>query len=748
MHVRSLNSKTGEHTASYKIDTQGQIVSSSNVLTSSQVASSPVIIWEEGSRKVHATIIGHKDFHSFEVENPTNEEITNIQAHSGYVPGGSADFLVSYETKSYSWAEAYRVNLKDNSISPFYALPVIPGKSFYAATTEGLKTYYTRLTGTEVSLFSSSSADMLAHYPVTAGSAHATTLSTISQVIIHPNSSYDVNVVELLDSGDWRLIHNGHQAWSRPESLVHPVAATWVDDDAKEHLAQELEAEGHDDIYSAYEHRVRRHWTALREEFLPWIRGVPIRIAESVTGLTGLGQFGIERKVIVATRNGRVAVLDPSKHGEVVWNVQVSEGPWEVQTIRCEHGIATLYDAHGSFARVNTSSGAVVERGGDPLATPSGSVLLIPSEVDTSSTLPSSSSHVIPVWVSVDGTPQFSSVAEPRNTFVVTFADGRLRGWNAMTPEIPVWEFRPPPGQRTISAVSRPAHDPTASIGKVLGNRQVLYKYLNPNIILVASVNDQLAVLTMYLLDGVSGRVLHTVAHGGVDTSKPISSVLSQNWFVYTFFADGNGSKGYQLVVSEAYESRKPDDRGPLKKAGNYSSLQPDGLYEAYVISQAYFVDEAMPTLAVTQTRGGITNREVVVYLPDSHSIAVIPRTILDPRRPVGGQVTPEQAEEGLTPYLAYLDIGGFWYLSHARDVGSITRIQTRGTDLESNSLVFAFGPLDMFGTRVAPSLEFDVLGKSFDKPQLLMTLVALLVAVLAMEPWVKEKQVNYLWKS
>lgn len=745
LHVRSFNSKTGELKSSYKLDTQSQIYSPHDVLPLRHLASSPVIAWVEGTRKVHTSIIGHKNVHSFQIENPTGEEIINVQAHSGYVPSGSADFLVSYETNSHSWAEVYRVGLKDDSVSRIYGLSALPEKASYAAATEGHKAYFTRLTRGDVTLFSSS-AEELARFPVEARSDHSLTLSTIPQVITHPNAGYEVNIVELLDSGDWSFIHNGHQAWLRSESLVHPIAATWVDDDAKEHLAQELEAEGHDDIYHAYKHRVLRHLAALRQELLPWIRKIPIRMAQSVVNLTNLAQFGIDRKVIVATRHGRVAVLDPSKHGEVIWNVKVSEKPWEVQTIRCEHGIATLHVADGSVARIDTLSGAVIEHS-RPTAMESGSVILLPSETDTSSSAPISSSH-IPVRVLVDGTPTFPTLERPRETFVVTFADGRLRGWNALTPEIPVWEFRPPPGQRTISAVSRPAHDPTASIGKVLGNRQVMYKYLNPNIILVASVNDQLAVLTVYLLDGVSGRVLHTVAHGGVDSTKPISLVLSQNWFVYTFFADINDSKGYQLVVSEAYESRTPDDRGPLKKAANFSSLQPDGLYEAYVISQAYFVDEAMPTMAVTQTRGGITNREVVVYLPESRSIAAIPRPVLDPRRPVGGQVTPEQAEEGLMPYLAYLDIGGFWYLSHARDVGNITRIQTRGTDLESNSLIFAFGPLDIFGTRVAPSQEFDVLGKSFDKPQLLMTLVALMVAVLAMEPWVKQKQVNFLWKS
>ena len=43
------------------------------------------------------------------------------------------------------------------------------------------------------------------------------------------------------------------------------------------------------------------------------------------------------------------------------------------------------------------------------------------------------------------------------------------------------WVFFPTKGRRVVDIATRPALDPIASIGQVLGDRTVKYKYLNPN---------------------------------------------------------------------------------------------------------------------------------------------------------------------------------------------------------------------------------------------------------------------------
>jgi hypothetical protein len=349
---------------------------------------------------------------------------------------------------------------------------------------------------------------------------------------------------------------------------------------------------------------------------------------------------------------------------------------------------------------------------------------------------------LITVGVREDGSP-VTAFDEVNGFLVTTSADGRVLGWIAQDNKSPVWEFVPPSGQKVIYATARPAHDPVASIGKVLGDRSVLYKYLNTNLALVTAVNEKTNTASFYLLDGVSGKVLHATTQSGVDTTQPIASAMSENWFAFSFWGDvdsnESSAKGYQLVISELYESPFPNDRGPLDAANNYSSLHSsvESPPLPHVISQAFMIPEPISHMTVTQTRQGITTRQLLCTLPSSNSIVGIPRPVLDPRRPVDRDATAAETEEGLFRYAPYFDFDGKWYLSHARDVAGIKEVLSRPTLLESTSLIFAFGS-DIYGTRATPSQAFDVLGKSFSKLQLVLTVVALGVGVAILAPMVR----------
>ena len=52
---------------------------------------------------------------------------------------------------------------------------------------------------------------------------------------------------------------------------------------------------------------------------------------------------------------------------------------------------------------------------------------------------------------------------------------------------------------------------------------------------------------------------------------------------------------------------------------------------------------------------------------------------------------------------------------------------------LESTSLVFAHG-LDLFSTRVMPSGTFDILSDSFNKAQLVLTILGLTVGIIVVK--------------
>jgi hypothetical protein len=140
--------------------------------------------------------------------------------------------------------------------------------------------------------------------------------------------------------------------------------------------------------------------------------------------------------------------------------------------------------------------------------------------------------------------------------------------------------------------------------------------------------------------------------------------------------------------------------------------------------------------MSVTQTRQGITVRQLLCTLTSSNSIVGIPRTILNPSRPVGRDPTPAEAEEGLFRYQPVIEFDPKMILTHRREVIGVRDVITTPALLESTSLVFAYG-IDVFGTRVAPSAAFDILGKSFNKMSLVATVTALGIGVAVLAPMV-----------
>lgn len=724
--ITTLDSQTGKQKGQHTLASENDVSGPESVLLVGSNTASPFIAWaDKSSKTLKVNIIGSKNVVNLDIDNTSNEEIRQIKIYGPTGLNCLPHFLVSYETDSSSWAEVYHIDLQTLSISQAYRLPRVSGKSIFAVSHRAANVFFTRITDTEVSVFSSASHGILGRWPFTK-SGHGSPTSAVAEVISKGDSAA-VRFAYVSDSGDWQLNRNSGNEWTRHESLSGAVAAAWAEPNVSEDLVHELELEGHEDVLSAYIHRVKRHARDL--EHLPtWLQELPRRIFSSFLAaeVTNLDSFGLKKLAIVATEKGRVIALDTGNHGAVSWNVKVVDtADWKVKAIKSDLGVVTIFAEDGSTYSLNVTSGSIVSQKASGAHVRS--VALVPTEKGI---------NTVTVSIAKDGTPL--ELLQEAGYFVTLSEDGRVLGWDLSNNKFPVWQFLPPAGEQVISATSRPAHDPVASIGKVLGNRSVLYKYLNPNLALITAIGPNTA--TFYLLDSVSGKVLHSSTHTGVDVTQPITSIISENWFAYSLWADltdESESKGYQLIVSELYESALPNDRGPLGSAGNYSSLDGTDTYpKPHVVSQGFIIPEPISHLAVTQTRQGITIRQLLCTLPESNAIIGIPRHVLDPRRPVGRDPTPAEMEEGLFKYTPNLEFDGRWYLTHSRDVAGIRAVIVSPTLLESTGLVFAFGG-DVFGTRVAPSQAFDILGSSFAKLQLLGTVVALAVGVWFLAPMV-----------
>ncbi|KAH8423543.1 uncharacterized protein LDX57_001303 [Aspergillus melleus] len=729
--ITSLDPLSGRQKHQVTLNSEGDVTGPEAVLFVGANTAAPLIVWTDKASKVlKVNVIGSKSVSSLNIDNTSGEEIRSATVHAPNKLNSLPHFLVHYQTDSSSWAEVYHVDLKSGAVSKAYNLPRLPGWSVFATSNKDANVYFTRITPTEASVVSSASHGILGRWPLQSRPTERAVYA--ASEVVAKGDSVAVRSAAVLASGDWELIRNGQTEWTRYEALFGALAAQWAETDEQEDLAHQLEVEGHESLYGAYVHRVKRHAKDLQH--LPdWLRELPKRVLTSflTDEVSNLDGFGLSKPVIVATENGRVYALDTGKHGSVSWSVKATDADsWNVKAIVTQPGYATVYADDGSSVKLNVTSGGIIDR--SPASTKIRSIAIVSDEVAP-----------LTIGIQENGAP-VRSVDRP-GFFVTLSDDDRVLGWSTKDNKNPIWEFLPAAGQKIVHATARPAHDPVASIGKVLGNRSVLYKYLNPNLALITAVGKSSA--SFYLLEAITGRILYTTTQDAVDTTQPIASAISENWFAYSFWgdvSDASDAKGYQLVVSELYESPIPNDRGDLGSASNYTST---ALPLPHVISQAFVIPEPISHMAVTQTRQGITTRQLLCTLPATNSLIGIPRPVLDPRRPVGRDPTAVEAEEGLFKYNPFLEFDGKWYLSHSRDVAGLTTVLSKPTLLESTSLIFAFGG-DIYGTRATPSQAFDVLGKSFSKAQLLLTIVALSIGVVILSPMVRSKQINQLWKA
>ncbi|KAM5348975.1 hypothetical protein ACJ41O_008798 [Fusarium nematophilum] len=725
-------------------------------------SAAPILAWTDSSlTKLKVNVLGSKT--TQEIKLPA--DAVSVDIHAPHLIQSQPRFLVHTRTKTGNKAEIYHTDLKSNQVSRAYELPHLSGVGAISTSSDGANVYFSRVTEDEILIVSSDSHAVLARWPLKpAGDIEA--VHAVAEVLKKPGGEgFAVRAAAVTKSEDWVLVRNGEVAWKRPEGLSGAVAAVWADIPGGENLAKALEEEAHSNPLAAYIHRVTRHIDDL--QYLPdYLASLPERFVTSIFGgapvtREGLHRdtFGFNKLIVLATRRGRMYGLSTQHGGQVVWSKSVlPQLPGETLDVKGiyakDEGVVTVRGAKGEYVAIKSDTGDVVE------VMPPGSLPPVSSTVVVDSP---SGTWLLPVGANGEAGP-IPAGWTPDQTIVVRGEGDVLKGLkfvedNNKVSEEEIWQLQVFPGQTIVDIAKPDAHDPVASIGRVLADRRVSYKYLNPNTIVVAAVNKADSSLSVQLVDTISGQVLASQSYAGVDSTKPISCTMAENWYACTFFGQytlNDGSKrsikGYQIVVSDLYESSSPDDRGPLGDAANFSSLNPvdtpSGPPLPWVEEQAYVLSQPLDTLTVTQTRQGISNRQVLGYLPETNSIVGLSRQILDPRRPVGRDSTPAEKEaEGLIKYTPGIEIDPRSVVSHQRNVLGVRGIVAAPAIVESTSMVVAYG-VDVFGTRVAPSGVFDILGNGFNKVTLVLTVVALLGGVMFLAPMVRRKQINRGWEG
>ncbi|KIP12195.1 hypothetical protein PHLGIDRAFT_62449 [Phlebiopsis gigantea 11061_1 CR5-6] len=307
----------------------------------------------------------------------------------------------------------------------------------------------------------------------------------------------------------------------------------------------------------------------------------------------------------------------------------------------------------------------------------------------------------------------------------------------------PTWTASLPAGEDIVALVARP-QGPVASLGKVLGDRTTLYKYLNPNLIgvLTATLGGPAPTCGVYVVDVVKGSTLYHSVLPAASGRCDVKAAFVENWLVYHYYDDEAGreqAKGYRVVSVEFYEGQGADDKTGSSALSSYSNASTS----VHTYEQSYVFPRGVTAITTTATKFGITSKDIIVAA-ENGIIQAFPRRFVDPRRPKR-KPTNEEAEEWLVQYDALTPDDPKRVLSHAYRVHGVRGLLASPALLESTSLVFAHG-LDLFASRVAPSGTFDVLSESFNKPQLVVTLAALALAIVITKPMVARKKLRERW--
>uniref|UniRef100_A0AC35THD8 ER membrane protein complex subunit 1 n=1 Tax=Rhabditophanes sp. KR3021 TaxID=114890 RepID=A0AC35THD8_9BILA len=295
-----------------------------------------------------------------------------------------------------------------------------------------------------------------------------------------------------------------------------------------------------------------------------------------------------------------------------------------------------------------------------------------------------------------------------------------------------LWVLKNKQEDQYVAAItSKSANEKTKSLGYVLGDSSVLYKYQNPHMIAIAFASSKTHLITdVILLDTITGKVLYKSEL--VSASLPIKMVLVDNWLALSYF--NFKQRRQQMSVVELFDGTK---RAESDIINAWTKSHP-----ANITTQSYIFPHGVDAFTVTKTDIGLTTRGLLVALPFGNIIQV-PKRILDGRRVF--DVSPEDREEGLFPYMPEIFFTPDQYINNNKLVFKIRDISSAAAGLESVSHIFAYGK-DLYCTYIFPSGKFDMLNEDFNYVMIASIMVALVVGSIVLKQRAHSQTLRQSW--
>lgn len=543
--------------------------------------------------------------------------------------------------------------------------------------------------------------------------------------------------------------------WSRDESLSEVIDQIILDvpDQSMEPARHEIETEQEiPEIWKAYVFRITTNVNRL-VSYLERFNYNPGKILTNLLGMDDDAEeqttieaqnmrFGYSKYLIVVTKDGILASLDMLKKGSVNWSLttglyNVVKMEWLEETreliVFSSLGNYKIYSVNIALQAKETSSGSIKKN----------------VESIERLTLESCSYAFYVKRINGDNSVEFlkgeNSMICKEDIFITDHSEtsvyGQKLGKNGKLTN--TWSYNVSPDEKIVAFASRESKR-TVTLGNVLGSRDVLYKYLYPNLAAFAVFDEQSKELFINLIDTVTGQILHTQYHQDkIDNHFPVNIIFGEYWFVYSYFSTVPIPE-QKLAVVELYESLTPNKRYSNETGAD---VPLEGVHKPEVATNSFFFPDIISNLAFTETKFDITTKAIILIL-ENGQVTYVPKFVLSARRVVEEDMSDDDKKEFMaSPYVPGIPLNDYYVLSHYRDLflGPSPKILSAPTNLESTSILCVTG-LDIFCARVMPSGQFDVMSPGFEKGKLLATILFLLITCLALGPYGATKKLKMLW--
>lgn len=575
--------------------------------------------------------------------------------------------------------------------------------------------------------------------------------------------------------------------WIHQDGISSVSAALFLD---SSHFVADLEA-GHESLLLGYRSRLESQARRLLDLFA-------LKAVDSSLSRDHFFGF-VKTVVLLSTGNNRLYGVDTSgkRRAEVRYTLDLPESAWH----RLVHGghnrdVLVLSQSSVAFHWVcfDGASGLVHKQGS--VETGASAVQIIPMPGTSScrqSALVILDDKSILIVPDDEATVKLveQNVRSPAHGFfthVLHRAEGRLESLSLLAHiplELSVIGSLAFPGEEVLRIAYPAREDVVHSPCVVLGDDSLLLKYVNPHIMVIITMSKDMdrssffsgaiktvrkgpqkrkptgvggsgvelpstaeengANLFVNVVDSVSSRLLYRAAHANAGFYPSPTAVISENWIVYTFFdvKAGRSVIGVLSLYEGMIDSKGLTAFSTPEHSSTLSSLDARES-KPVVLAKSYTMATAISAAGMTASRNGISNRKLVLAGVDGQVFS-IERKLLEPRRPVG-ELKDAEKKEGLVQYSELLPSIPYLSLSSSQSIESVKHIISSSTDLESQSLILAFGGPDIFFCRTSPSRGFDLLPDSFNRELLSIVIIALGLVVIFSRGRVSRRSLKDGW--